>query len=34
LDVVCKEADLSPIDQALFKERMFMNSYAFEGYRD
>lgn len=33
-DAVCKEADLSPIDQALFKERMFMNSYAFEGYRD
>lgn len=33
-DTICKEADLSPIDQALFKERMFMNSYAFEGYRD
>lgn len=33
-DAVSKEADLSPIDQALFKERMFMNSYAFEGYRD
>lgn len=33
-DSVCKDADLSPIDQALFKERMFMNSYAFEGYRD
>lgn len=33
-DSVCKDADLSPIDQALFKERMFMNSYAFEGYKD
>lgn len=33
-DSVCKDADLSPIDQALFKDRMFLNSYAFEGYRD
>jgi serine/threonine-protein kinase HipA len=33
-DAVCKEADLSPVDQALFKKRMFMNPYAFEGYKD
>lgn len=31
-DAVCKEASLSPIDQKLFKERLFMNPYAFEGY--
>ncbi len=33
-DDVCKKADLSPIDQVLFKERMFRSSYAFEGYRN
>lgn len=29
---VCDEAKLSPIDQALFKERVFLNPYAFESY--
>lgn len=29
---VCDEAKLSPIDQVLFKERVFLNPYAFEGY--
>jgi len=33
-DAVCDEASLSSIDRALFKGRMFMNSYAFEGYED
>ena len=31
-DAVCDEADLSPIDQTLFKDRLFLNAYAFEGY--
>jgi serine/threonine-protein kinase HipA len=31
-DVVCDEARLSPIDRTLFKTRLFLNSYAFEGY--
>lgn len=31
-DVVCDEAALSPIDKALFKNRLFLNTYAFEGY--
>ncbi len=31
-DSVCDEADLSKIDQALFKDRLFLNAYAFEGY--
>lgn len=29
---VCDEADLSPIDQTLFKDRLFLNAYGFEGY--
>jgi serine/threonine-protein kinase HipA len=29
---ICEQAQLSPIDQKLFKERLFMNRYAFEGY--
>lgn len=33
-DAICKNAGLSPIDQALFKERLFMNAYAFEGYNE
>lgn len=33
-DNVCREADLSPVDKTLFKERLFMNPYAFEGYGD
>ena len=32
-DAVCDEAELSPIDRALFKDRLFLNSYAFEGYK-
>jgi len=32
-DMVCDDADLSPIDKTLFKERMFLNDYAFEGYQ-
>jgi len=31
-DAVCDEADLSPIDRTLFKDRLFLNAYAFEGY--
>ena len=31
-DTVCDEADLSPIDRTLFKDRLFLNAYAFEGY--
>ena len=31
-DTVCNEADLSPIDRILFRDRLFLNSYAFEGY--
>ncbi len=31
-DGVCAQANLTPIDKALFKERLFMNKYAFEGY--
>ncbi len=31
-DAVCDEADLSPIDRTLFKNRLFLNAYAFEGY--
>ncbi len=32
-DAVCNEAILSPIDRALFKDRLFLHSYAFEGYK-
>ena len=32
-DIICDEATLSPIDRALFKERMFLNAYAFEDYQ-
>jgi serine/threonine-protein kinase HipA len=31
-EAVCDEADLSPIDRTLFKDRLFLNVYAFEGY--
>jgi len=31
-DEACDAADLSLIDKTLFKERLFLNSYAFEGY--
>ena len=31
-ETVCDEADLSPIDRALFKDRLFLHAYAFEGY--
>lgn len=31
-NAVCAEAKLSPIDQVLFKERVFLNPYGFEGY--
>lgn len=31
-DAVCDEAALSTIDRTLFKDRLFLNSYAFEGY--
>lgn len=31
-DSICDEAHLSPIDRALFKDRLFLNAYAFEGY--
>lgn len=31
-DAVCDDADLSPIDRTLFKDRLFLNAYAFEGY--
>lgn len=31
-DAVCDEAALSQIDRALFKDRLFLNAYAFEGY--
>lgn len=33
-DTVCDEASLSPIDRALFKDRLFLNAYALEGYKD
>lgn len=33
-DTICDEADLSPIDRALFKDRLFLNAYAFERYND
>ena len=29
---ICDEADLSMIDRTLFKDRLFLNAYAFEGY--
>lgn len=32
--LICDEAVLSDVDQALFKEYLFMNSYAFEGYKE
>lgn len=32
-DAACDEAELSLIDRALFKDRLFLNSYAFEGYK-
>ena len=31
-DAVCKEANISIIDQNLFRDRLFMAKYAFEGY--
>ena len=31
-NAVCDEADLSPIDRTLFKDRLFLNAYAFERY--
>ena len=31
-ETVCDEADLSPIDRALFKDRLFLHAYGFEGY--
>ena len=31
-EAVCDEADLSPIDRTLFKDRLFLNAYAFEEY--
>jgi serine/threonine-protein kinase HipA len=31
-DAVCDEADLPPVDRDLFKTRLFLNAYAFEGY--
>jgi len=31
-DSVCNECELSPIDKSLFKDRLFLNPYAFEGY--
>jgi serine/threonine-protein kinase HipA len=31
-DAVCDDAHLSPTDRALFKDRLFLNDYAFEGY--
>jgi len=31
-DEVCEQAKLSPMDRALFKQRLFLNPYAFEGY--
>lgn len=31
---VCKEAELSTIDNSLFKKRIFLNDYAFEGYQN
>jgi serine/threonine-protein kinase HipA len=33
-DAICDEADLSPIDRTLFKDRLFLNAYAFEGYNE
>ena len=33
-DAVCNEADLSTIDRTLFKDRLFLNAYAFEGYNE
>ena len=31
-DAICDEAELPPIDQTLFKDRLFLNDYAFEEY--
>jgi serine/threonine-protein kinase HipA len=31
---VCREAELTPVEQKLFCERLFNNPYAFEGYQD
>jgi serine/threonine-protein kinase HipA len=31
---VCREAELTPVEQQLFCERLFNNPYAFEGYQD
>ncbi|MBX3487240.1 MAG: HipA domain-containing protein [Candidatus Paracaedibacteraceae bacterium] len=33
-DLVCNEATLSPIDNALLRDRLFLNAYAFEGYEE
>ena len=32
-EAVCEEANLPPMDRALFKDRLFLNSYAFEHYQ-
>lgn len=31
-EAICSDAQLSPIDEKLFKDRLFLNSYAFQGY--
>jgi serine/threonine-protein kinase HipA len=31
---VCREAELTPVEQQLFCKRLFNNPYAFEGYQD
>ena len=33
-DAVCKEADVSEVDAALFRGRQFLNPFAFEGLED